>query len=84
MSEPVTRTILGSEVCIRSCPLTVTVTIMSYRSYKNLLSKAPLRTVTGTGNDPRYITQPLHTALLEGRALLQGFFEVSKKVQKRV
>ena len=27
---------------------------MSYRSYKNPLNKAPLRTVTGRGNDPRY------------------------------
>ena len=30
-----------------SFPLTVIVTTMGYRSYKNLLSKAPLRTVTG-------------------------------------
>ena len=27
---------------------------MGYRSYKNLLNKASLRTVTGRGNDPRY------------------------------
>ena len=33
-------------------PYTVTVTTMGYRSYKNPLNKAPLRTVTGRGNDP--------------------------------
>ena len=37
-----------------SFPLTVTVTTMGYRSYKNPLNKAPLRTVTGRGNDPSY------------------------------
>ena len=36
-----------------SFPLTVTVKTMGYRSYKNPLNKAPLRTVTGRGNDPR-------------------------------
>ena len=36
-----------------SFPLTVTVTTMGYRSYKNPLNKAPLRTVTGRGNDPK-------------------------------
>ena len=36
-----------------SFPLTVTVTTMGYRSYKNPLNKDPLRTVTGRGNDPR-------------------------------
>ena len=35
-----------------SFPLTVTVTTMGYRSYKSPLNKAPLRTVTGRGNDP--------------------------------
>ena len=35
-------------------PLTVTVTTMGNRSYNSPLSKAPLRTVTGRGNDPRY------------------------------
>ena len=35
-----------------SFPLTVTVTTRGYRSYKNPLNKAPLRTVTGRGNDP--------------------------------
>ena len=35
-----------------SFPLTVTVTTMGYRSYKNPLNKAPLRAVTGRGNDP--------------------------------
>ena len=35
-----------------SFPLTVTVTTMGYRSYRNPLSKkAPLKTVTGRGND---------------------------------
>ena len=33
-----------------SFPLTVTVTTMGY---KNPLNKAPLRTVTGRGNDPK-------------------------------
>ena len=37
---------------VGSFPLTVTVTTMGYRSYKNPLTKAPLRTVTGRGNDP--------------------------------
>ena len=37
-----------------SFPLTVTVTTMGYRSYKNPLNKARLRTVTGRGNDPRF------------------------------
>ena len=36
-----------------SFPLTVTATTIGYRSYKNPLNKAPLRTVTGRGNDPR-------------------------------
>ena len=35
--------------------LTVTVTTMGFRSYKNPLDKAPLRTVTGRGNDPTHI-----------------------------
>ena len=35
-----------------SFPLTVTVITMGYRSYKNPLNKAALRTVTGRGNDP--------------------------------
>ena len=34
-----------------SFPLTVTVTTMGYRSYKNPLNKAPFRTVTGRGNE---------------------------------
>ena len=34
--------------------LTVTVTTMGYRSYKNPLNEAPLRTGTGRGNDPTY------------------------------
>ena len=34
-----------------SFPLTVTVTTMGYRRYKNPLNKAPLRTVTGRGNE---------------------------------
>ena len=42
-----------SGACLGSFPLTVTVTTMGYRSYKNLLNTAPLRTVTGRGNDPR-------------------------------
>ena len=45
---------LGSS-CSRSFgsfPLTVTVTTVGYRSYKNPLNEAPLRTVTGR-NDPR-------------------------------
>ena len=33
-----------------SFPLTVTVTTMGYRTYKNPLNKAPLRTATGRGN----------------------------------
>ena len=37
-----------------SFPLTVTVTTMDYRSYKNPLNKASLRTVTGWGNDPGF------------------------------
>ena len=37
---------------MRSFPIRVTVTTMGYRSYKNPLNKAPLRTVTGRGNDP--------------------------------
>ena len=37
---------------VGSFPPTVTVTAMGYRSYKNPLNKAPLRTVTGGGNDP--------------------------------
>ena len=37
-----------------SFPLTVTVTTMGYKSYKNPLNKAPLRTVTGRGNDPMF------------------------------
>ena len=41
-------------VSFGSFPLTVTVTTMGYRSYKNPLNKAPLRTVTGRGNDPKY------------------------------
>ena len=40
-------------VCyLGSFPLTVTVTTMGYRSYRNPLNKAPLRTVTRRGNDP--------------------------------
>ena len=39
--------------CLGSFPLTVTVTTMGYRTYKNPLNKAPLRTVTGRGNDPK-------------------------------
>ena len=35
-----------------SFPLPVTVTTMGYRSYKNPLNKAPLKTVTERGNDP--------------------------------
>ena len=35
-----------------SYPVTVTVTTMGYRSYKNPLNKAPLRKVAGRGNDP--------------------------------
>ena len=35
-----------------SFPLTVTVATMGYRSYKNLRTKAPERTVTGRGKDP--------------------------------
>ena len=42
-------------VYVGSFPLTVTVTTMGYRSYKNPLNKAPLRTVTGRGNDPRFM-----------------------------
>ena len=34
---------------VGSFPLTVTVTTLGYR---NPLNKAPLRTVTGRGNDP--------------------------------
>ena len=41
-------------VCIGSLPLTVNVTTMGYKSYKNPLNKAPLRTVTGRANDLRY------------------------------
>ena len=40
---------------VGSFPLTVTVTTMGYRSYKNPLNKAPLRTVTGRGNDAIYM-----------------------------
>ena len=40
---------------IGSFPLTVTVTTMGYRSYKNPLNKAPLRTATGRGNFPIYL-----------------------------
>ena len=40
-----------------SFPLTVTVTTVGYRSYKNPLNKAPLRTVTGRGNDPINTTE---------------------------
>ena len=42
-----------------SFPLTVTVTTMGYRSYKNPLNKAPLRTVTGRGNDPTLNPKPI-------------------------
>ena len=45
--------VAASTGCIGSFPLTVTVTTMGYRSYKNPLNKAPLRTVTGRGTDPR-------------------------------
>ena len=41
-----------------SFPVTVTVTTMGYRSYKNPLNKAPLRTVTGRGNDSRFRILP--------------------------
>ena len=41
-----------STLNLGSFPLTVTVTTMGYRSYKNPPNKAPLRTVTGRGNDP--------------------------------
>ena len=37
---------------VGSFPLTVTVTTMGNRSYNSPLNKAPLRTVTGRGNDP--------------------------------
>ena len=40
--------------CIGSFPLTVTVTTMGNRSYNSPLNKAPLRTVTGRGNDPTH------------------------------
>ena len=41
-----------TRVGVGSFPLTVTVTTMGFRSYKNPLNKAPLRTVTGRGNAP--------------------------------
>ena len=40
---------------IGSFPVTATVTTMGYRSYKNPLNKAPLRTVTGRGNAPKIL-----------------------------
>ena len=51
-----------SMASLGSFPLTVTVTTMGYRSYKNPLNKAPLRTVTGRGNDTRHhmITLPIN------------------------
>ena len=51
-------------------PLTVTVTTMGSRSYKNPLNKAPLRTVTGRGNDPRFRAQGL--GVLQGTNKLWG------------
>ena len=54
----VTPLLLGltpdSIVYLGSFPLTVTVTTMGNRSYNSPLNKAPLRTVTGRGNDPKY------------------------------
>ena len=52
------RSICGPVISlyVGSFPLTVTVTTMSYRSYKNPPNKAPLRTVTGRGNHPTFIT----------------------------
>ena len=47
--------------------LTVTVTTRGSRSYKNPL-KAPLRTVTGRGNDPRF-----HPEFGDQRVLPQNF-----------
>ena len=43
---------------------------MGYRSYKNPLNKAPLRTVTGRGNDP--IHQLIFVALA-GQCCRSGF-----------
>ena len=46
---------IAFRVLLGSCPLSVTATTMGYRSYKNPLNKAPLRTVTpGRGNDPKF------------------------------
>ena len=42
-------------VCIGLFPLTVIVTTRGNRSYNNPLIRPPLRTVTGWGNDPRYV-----------------------------
>ena len=44
--------IRGKGLSVGSFPLTVTVTTMRYRSYKDPSNKAPLRTVTGRENDP--------------------------------
>ena len=45
---------LRFRVQVGSFPLTATATTMGYRGYKNPLNQAPLRTVTGRGNDPRF------------------------------
>ena len=57
-----------------SFPLTVTATTMGYRSYENPLKKAPLRTVTGRGNDPRYT---MHFKKLKPCLSLGPFFKTS-------
>ena len=44
----------SNEIYFGLVPLTVTVTTRGNRSYKNPLNKAPLRTVTGRGNDPSH------------------------------
>ena len=53
-----------------SFPLTVTVTTMGYRSYKNPLNKAPLRTVTGRGNDPMHTLRSGSGFRLQGSVAL--------------
>ena len=51
-----------------SFPLTVTVTTMGNRSYNCPLNKAPLRTVTGRGNDPIYIVMKADLTVTRLRA----------------
>ena len=63
-----------------SFPLTVTVTTMGYRSYKNPLYEAPSRTVTRRGNDPIH-THVTHLAL---KGVMQAYKRIDKQMKATI